>query len=49
LKFSYNAKSKSDCSAWVGVEGGFSALPCTVTYDLSGSRTEKPKPLKDAD
>lgn len=39
LTFAYIQTSDSDCSPLIGVEGGFSALPCEMKYDAIGSRT----------
>ncbi len=37
LSYGYIAGQDGDCSAVVGVEGGFSALPCDIAYDLSAN------------
>lgn len=37
IAFIYDVRSGSDCSDIVGVSGGFSRLPCRVTFDLSGT------------
>ena len=41
LTFAYIPTSDSDCSPLIGVEGGFSALPCEMKYDLVGSNTDE--------
>lgn len=41
LTFAYIPTSDSDCSPLMGVEGGFSALPCEMKYDLVGSNTDE--------
>jgi len=38
LTFAYIPSSDSDCSPLIGVEGGFSTLPCEMKYVVSGSR-----------
>jgi hypothetical protein len=43
LRFQYSAQPTSDCSELIGVEGGFMALPCEMTYDLSGTRVAAPE------
>ena len=40
LTFAYIPTSDSDCSPLMGVEGGFSTLPCEMKYDLVASRTD---------
>ncbi|MEI9940086.1 MAG: hypothetical protein WDO69_22930 [Pseudomonadota bacterium] len=42
MSFSYAVKSGSECAGFVGVEGGFTALPCTVSYSLNAQRTALP-------
>ena len=34
LSYGYLADQDGDCTEAVGVEGGFSTLPCQITYDL---------------
>jgi hypothetical protein len=38
LEFAYSATPESDCSALLGVPEGFAKLPCSMAYDLKGSR-----------
>jgi hypothetical protein len=45
MSFNYAVKSGSECAGFVGVEGGFSALPCNVSYTLSAKRTALPPSL----
>src|SRR6478609_11007694 len=45
LSFDYDAKSGSACAGFVGVEGGFAALPCAVAYSLEAERTALPPSL----
>ncbi len=41
LTYAYDARSDSDCSEYaLGAEGQPLALPCTLSYSLSGSRSE---------
>jgi len=40
LTFAYIPSSDSDCSPLMGVEGGFSALPCEMKYDLIATRSD---------
>jgi len=42
MTFGYSVKSGSQCADVVGVEGGFTALPCNVGYGLNASRTVAP-------
>ena len=42
LRFGYTAQAGGDCTPVVGVEGGFSALPCEMGYDLAATRIEAP-------
>ncbi len=41
LRSAYSAQG--DCSALVGVNGGFSVLPCSLSYDIVGELTEGPQ------
>lgn len=41
LTFAYMPSSDSDCSPLIGVEGGFSVLPCEMKYDVIGSNTDE--------
>jgi hypothetical protein len=48
MSFTYsdkNAKARSECAGFVGVEGGFAGLPCKVSYSLSAERTALPPSL----
>jgi len=49
MSFSYadknSADHRSECAAFVGVEDGFSALPCRVSYTLKAERTALPPDL----
>jgi hypothetical protein len=38
LKFGYSAAAGADCEAWVGGPDSVAALPCSLTYDLTGTR-----------
>ncbi|HVR21147.1 MAG TPA: hypothetical protein VMS65_15650 [Polyangiaceae bacterium] len=45
LTFSYSAVAGSDCELWVGGPDTVAALPCSMSYDLTGSRMgEAPEP-----
>lgn len=41
LTFAYIPTTDSDCSPLIGVEGGFSVLPCEMKYDLVGSNRDE--------
>jgi hypothetical protein len=43
LTFAFSAVEDSDCSAFIGSPDGVETLPCSINYDLSGSRTAGPK------
>jgi len=43
LSYAYAAEQESDCTELVGVPGGFSALPCEMSYAIEGLRTELPE------
>jgi len=45
MSFGYGAKSGSQCAGFVGVEDGFTSLPCTVRYAMSAKRTALPPSL----
>ena len=45
MSFSYAVKSGSECAGFVGVEGGFTDLPCQVSYKLDAKRTALPPSL----
>jgi hypothetical protein len=47
MGFTYAAEAGSQCSGWVGVQGGFAALPCTVRYSLTAARTALPTATDD--
>ena len=47
MSFGYAAKTGAECAGWVGVEGGFRALPCAVGYRLTATRTALPPPIAD--
>jgi hypothetical protein len=42
LRFDFSAKAGGDCAALLGQQGGLAALPCDMSYELEGLRTEKP-------
>lgn len=44
LTFSYIPGDDSDCSPLIGVEAGFSALPCAMSYELEAVRLDEPTP-----
>lgn len=43
LGYRYSVEDGSDCAEMIGVQGGFSALPCEIHYDVTGTRTVAPK------
>lgn len=43
LAYRYSVEEGSDCAGVLGVQGGFSALPCEIHYDVTGTRTVAPK------
>lgn len=45
MNFTYAVQSGSECGGFVGVEGGFAALPCKVSYSLRAERTALPPSL----
>ena len=45
LSFGYAMKSGTQCAGYVGVQDGFAALPCTVSYSMSAERTALPPSL----
>lgn len=47
MSFGYAAEAGTLCAGWVGVQGGFSALPCSVSYSLTAERTALPTALDD--
>lgn len=42
MRFGYTTDPTSDCSALVGVPGGFEGLPCEMSYKVSATRTAGP-------
>src|SRR5450432_759331 len=42
MSFGYAVAPGSECASWVGVQGGFAALPCAVSYSLTAKRTALP-------
>jgi hypothetical protein len=42
MSFAYSQESGTQCAGFVGVEGGFAGLPCTVSYTLTAVRTAPP-------
>jgi hypothetical protein len=42
MSFAYAQESGTQCAGYVGVEGGFAGLPCTVSYSLTAKRTALP-------
>jgi len=45
MSFNYEEKSGSECAGFVGVQDGFMALPCAVSYSLNAKRTALPPKL----
>ena len=45
MSFSYAVKSGTECAGFVGVQDGFVALPCKVSYTLKAKRTALPPSL----
>ncbi len=45
MSFGYAVQKGSECAGFVGVEGGFMALPCQVSYALTAKRTALPPSL----
>jgi hypothetical protein len=44
LTFAFSPVEDSDCTEWVGSPEGVETLPCSISYDLAGTRsTEPPK------
>lgn len=41
LTFAFSAGEGSECEEWVGSPGFVAALPCSMTYDLTGLRTSE--------
>jgi hypothetical protein len=46
LSYEYRAFGESDCTPLMGVQGGFDALPCELSYDLDGARVQSPEDLR---
>ncbi|HEY5372857.1 MAG TPA: hypothetical protein VIK01_04185 [Polyangiaceae bacterium] len=44
LSFAYTEQSGTQCAGFVGVEGGFASLPCTVSFAMTAERTALPVP-----
>ena len=44
LSFGYTQESGTQCAGFVGVEGGFASLPCTVSFTMTAERTALPVP-----
>jgi hypothetical protein len=42
MRFGYSPQAGSDCSAVVGVDGGFATLPCEMSYLIEATRTKLP-------
>jgi len=42
MRFGYTADPTSDCSDFIGVEGGFDGLPCEMSYQVDAARTAGP-------
>ncbi len=42
LRYGYSARAGSDCTEWLGLEGGFATLPCSIDYDIPAVRTALP-------
>jgi hypothetical protein len=47
MSFGYSVESGSQCAGWVGVQGGFATLPCSVSYKLTAQRTALPTAIDD--
>jgi hypothetical protein len=45
MSFGYAVKSGTQCAGYVGVQDGFAALPCTVSFSMSALRTALPPSL----
>ncbi|HYP99316.1 MAG TPA: hypothetical protein VER96_11660 [Polyangiaceae bacterium] len=45
MSFTYAVQPGSLCAGFVGVEDGFAALPCKVSYSLTAERTALPPSL----
>lgn len=43
LDYEFTPTPESDCSPLVGVEGGFSSLPCEMHYSMKAARTAAPE------
>ncbi len=42
LEYTFNPMEGSDCTPLIGVEGGFSTLPCEMSYLMKATRTAAP-------
>ena len=42
MSFAYAQESSTQCAGFVGVEGGFASLPCTVSFAMTAERTALP-------
>ena len=42
LRYGYTESTGSECAEYVGVEGGFAALPCEIGYRMTADRTKAP-------
>ena len=47
MSFGYAVEAGSQCAGWVGVQGGFAAVPCRVSYSLTAQRTALPTAVDD--
>jgi len=47
MSFGYAVESGSQCSAYVGVQGGFASMPCRVGYAMNAQRTALPTAIDD--
>jgi hypothetical protein len=47
MSFGYAVEAGSQCAGWVGVQGGFAIIPCTVRYSLTAKRTALPTAIDD--
>ena len=45
MSFGYAVKAGTQCAGYVGVQDGFAALPCKVSYALTARRTALPPSL----
>lgn len=47
MSFGYAVETGSQCSAYVGVQGGFASMPCRVSYSMTATRTALPTAIDD--